>query len=149
MAIEPTARQELNRRMEERRAKLGLRWRDVADAANVTTEGLRGVRTGPSSIPAFTRRAIERALQWPDYEVDRILDDTAAAPADDEIPPDYSAETRQRMITMTVKEALEFVKDEWVKRGDDAAKRAMREIIRVREEAGAIPIDAGASSNSE
>lgn len=78
--IDPAARATLNQRMEEARADLGLRWRDVAEAAGLTTEGLRGVRNGPSGVPAFTRRQIERALKWPTGEVDRILDDSESAP---------------------------------------------------------------------
>jgi hypothetical protein len=87
MAIDPAARQELERRMEERRAYLGLRWREVADLAKLTTEGIRGVRKGPSEIPAYTRRAIERALEWERGEVDRILGQGVLAhdPSDEEI----------------------------------------------------------------
>lgn len=104
MAIEPSARQELNGRLEQRRAELGLRWREVADAAGITTEGLRGVRTGPSNIPAFTRRGIERAMRWPANEIDRILD--AATDASSNTGPQWSAEQRAKWRTMTAAEIV-------------------------------------------
>lgn len=101
--IDPAARATLDQRMEEARADLGLRWRDVADAAGITTEGLRGVRNGPSGIPAFTRRQIERALKWSHGEVDRILDAATTSPA---ATPQWSATQRAKWRTMTPAEII-------------------------------------------
>jgi hypothetical protein len=100
--IDPAARARLNEAMEERRADLGLRWREVAAAAgDISTEGLRNIRFGPSGIPPFRRRALERALRWPRYEVDRILGETA-------VPHEWSAEERLQMRSMSLDEAIEF-----------------------------------------
>lgn len=121
MALDPAARAALERRMEERRADLGLRWKDVADAMGITVEGIRGIRKGPSGIPAFTRRALERALRWPTGEVDRILGDTEA-PLPSEVPArkEWSAEQRARWKTMS---GVEIV-DEARRIGENEARRS-------------------------
>lgn len=103
--IDPEARARLNQAMEERRADLGLKWREVAAAAgDISTEGLRNIRSGPSGIPPFRRRAVERALQWPRYEVDRILGDA-------EVPHEWSADQRAQMRAMSFDEAIAFGKN--------------------------------------
>lgn len=103
--IDPAARAELNRRMEERREELGLRWREVAEiAGGITVEGIRGVRVGPTKIPAVTRRKLERALQWPSGEIDRILDSATGASPD--AKPQWSAEQRAKWRTMTAAEIV-------------------------------------------
>lgn len=107
MALDPAARAELERRMEERRAHLGLRWSDVGDAMNMTVEGIRGIRKGPSGIPAFTRRALERALKWPTGEVDRILGDEPPMPSQVPAPKEWSAEQRAQWRRMSIDEIIE------------------------------------------
>jgi hypothetical protein len=86
MAIDDSARQRLDKRMEERRVELGLRWRQIADEIGLSVETLRATRKGKADISPFTRRAIERGLKWPPDEVDRIIEgDEWPAPTDDEI----------------------------------------------------------------
>ncbi|ANN16195.1 hypothetical protein SD37_11465 [Amycolatopsis orientalis] len=103
--IDPAARAELNRRMEERREELGLRWREVAEiAGGITVEGIRGVRVGPTKIPAVPRRKLERALQWPSGEIDRILDSSAESSSGTR--PEWSAAQRAKWRTMTPAEIV-------------------------------------------
>jgi hypothetical protein len=103
--IDPAVRAELNRRMEERRTQLGLRWRQVAEiAGDITVEGIRGVRVGPTSIPPLTRRKLERALQWPEGEFDRILNAGASPPPAS--LAEWSPEQRARWRTMTAAEIV-------------------------------------------
>jgi hypothetical protein len=59
--------------MDERRADLGLRWLDVAEAAGLTTEGLRGIRYGTGEIRSLTKRGLEDALKWARGSVNEIL----------------------------------------------------------------------------
>lgn len=77
MTIDEESRARLRQRMEERRLHLGLRWRDLA-APGLSIETLRETRNGKRDVSVFTRRKIERALQWPIGEVDRILEDAEA-----------------------------------------------------------------------
>lgn len=126
--IDPAARTELNRRMEERRAELGLRWREVAEiAGGITVEGIRGVRVGPSSIPPVTRRKLERALQWPPDEIDRILDSSASTPS--------AQLTDEEMISMNGRQlARHYIKlVETI--GPDEAEDRMVYILTVRRNA--------------
>ncbi|MCA1570808.1 MAG: helix-turn-helix transcriptional regulator [Chloroflexi bacterium] len=58
------ARERLADLMEERRVELGLRWVDVAEAAGITAETLRQVRSGHADIRPLTARAIEQGLRW-------------------------------------------------------------------------------------
>lgn len=107
----------------------------------------RGKFAGPK-----TYDALERKLHFPDGSFQAYLDggpkpvatppkSVIAPPANDDPPREYSPEMRQRMITMNRDEALEFIKHEWISRGEEAALRAMAEIVRVREEARAVPLD--------
>lgn len=59
--------------MDDRRADLRLRWKDVAARAGLTTEGLLGVRKGTGEIRPLTKRGIEDALDWEAGSIDAIL----------------------------------------------------------------------------
>ncbi len=80
----PRAR--LARLMEERRAQLGMFWRDVAEAAGLTTEGLRGVREGSKEIRPTTKAGIARALQWTYDSIDAILSGGDPTPVSEPTP---------------------------------------------------------------
>lgn len=73
MAPPEDHRRRLARLMEDRRAQLGLFWRDVAETAGLTTEGLRGMREGSKDIRPTTKAGVERALRWAYGSVDAIL----------------------------------------------------------------------------
>jgi hypothetical protein len=128
VAIDADARARLEKRMEDRKDELGLSWRQVAERAGITYEGLRGARKGPSEIPSLTRRKIERALKWPDREIDRILEpDAATIPR--EWTPDELEQLRRWTLDELIEEGRRKIKThgerhatEWLK--DAAAKKA-------------------------
>jgi len=62
----------LDKAMEDRRLSLGLEWRDVAEAANVSYETLRALRRNRQSS-SLTKRRTEDALQWAPGSIDAIL----------------------------------------------------------------------------
>lgn len=59
-----TRRERLAELMENRRLDLKLTWREVAEAAGITTETLRQVRYGTAQIQKLTQRRVEGALAW-------------------------------------------------------------------------------------
>lgn len=71
--ISDEKRRELEKAMEERRDLLGKRWRAVAADGGISYETVRAVRKGTGDIPAPTRRALERGLNWPVGHIDEIL----------------------------------------------------------------------------
>lgn len=81
-APDQQARRRLDRLMDQRRAELRMRWKDVAARAGLTTEGLGGVRKGTGGIRALTKRGIEDALHWAPGSVERILEGGDPLPAD-------------------------------------------------------------------
>lgn len=71
----PQSRARLAKLLDERRAELRLRWRDVAEQAGITVEGLRTLRIGTGRIRSTTKRGLEDALRWRPGSIDRILAD--------------------------------------------------------------------------
>lgn len=67
--------------MEERRVELGLRWTDVAERAEMSTEGLRAIRAGETNPLPLTRASIEGALEWERGSVNAILHGEDPLPA--------------------------------------------------------------------
>jgi transcriptional regulator with XRE-family HTH domain len=63
----------LNVAMEERRLELGLSWKQVAGAADISEATLRAIRNGANEPSALTARGIERALGWAAGGVERVL----------------------------------------------------------------------------
>jgi hypothetical protein len=82
MAARPAERDRLAALMEDRRLELGLTWKEVADAGELSYEVIRAVRNGSSTIRQLTKRGITKALLWTPDSVDRILDgrDPMASP---------------------------------------------------------------------
>ena len=70
--------------MEDRRAQLGLFWRDVAETAGLTTEGLRGMREGSKDIRPTTKTGVERALRWAYGSIEAVLSGGDPTPLADE-----------------------------------------------------------------
>ena len=74
MPARPPARQRLADLMESRRLELGLRWREVAEAGNISYEVIRAVRNGNGQIRPLSQHGIETGLHWSAGSVQRILD---------------------------------------------------------------------------
>lgn len=73
----------IGRRIDARRAELGLKLKELAKASGVSVEQLRAIRYGENRPRALTAAALERALQWAPGSVDAILDrDADPLPAD-------------------------------------------------------------------
>jgi hypothetical protein len=54
----------LGERIDKRRADLGLKLKDVADAAGLSIEVLRAIRYGENKSRGITLGAVDRALRW-------------------------------------------------------------------------------------
>jgi len=61
--------------MERRRLDLGLTWREVAEAGNISYEVIRAIRNGNGQIRPLSGRGIEVGLKWEAGSVQAILDD--------------------------------------------------------------------------
>lgn len=66
-------RRRLTQLIEQRAGELGLDWNGVAELADLTKEGLRGVRFGNGRMRIKTKGGIERALRWSTGSVNAIL----------------------------------------------------------------------------
>jgi transcriptional regulator with XRE-family HTH domain len=61
--------------MAQRREERGLRWKDVAEIAGVTTETLRQIRNGGGeTIRPLTRTGLEKAMLWASGSVQAVLE---------------------------------------------------------------------------
>jgi hypothetical protein len=76
--------------MEERQDELGKTWRQIATDGGISYETVRAVRKGKGAgpIPAPTRRALERGLEWPVRYVDEILAGGVSAGEETKAEPD-------------------------------------------------------------
>ncbi|MFG2516005.1 hypothetical protein [Streptomyces sp. NPDC048584] len=102
--------------MNRRRLDLGMTWRQVAAAANISYETLRAVRKGDTAGGELTLSSIERALRWAPGAFAAIdagsepRTDTSAPDADQgghtrELPPlEQELELAQRLLAGTVRE---------------------------------------------
>lgn len=112
--MEPFER--LDEAMSERRLRLRMNWRQVAEAAGISYTALRAIRRGDYRPTELTARAIEEALQWGHGSVAAIMGGgdprEAAASADmagqaeREERPDLPQELAlaQRLLAATVRE---------------------------------------------
>jgi hypothetical protein len=82
------ARQQLAEEMDRRRAKLRLRWRQVAERAKLDESTLRRVRAGQLALTTYVKEGIEQALEWKEGSVDAILANKEPTPID---PPPPAA----------------------------------------------------------
>lgn len=73
----------LARLLDNRRLELGLKWEEVATAANIKPPTLRAIRNGTNSPSPLTRRGLERALHWPAGTIDAVLEGAEAPSAMD------------------------------------------------------------------
>ncbi len=80
MPARPAARQRLADLMERRRLDLGLTWREVAEAGNISYEVIRAIRHGNGQIRPLSKRGIEVGLHWESGSVQAILDDSDPVP---------------------------------------------------------------------
>jgi len=81
MPARPAARQRLADLMERRRLDLGLTWREVAEAGNISYEVIRAIRNRNGQIRPLSKRGIEAGLRWVPGSVQSILDGGDPAPA--------------------------------------------------------------------
>jgi len=81
MPARPAARQRLADLMEHRRLDLGLTWREVAEAGNISYEVIRAIRNRNGQIRPLSKRGIEVGLRWVPGSVQSILDGGDPAPA--------------------------------------------------------------------
>lgn len=79
------ARKRLAEKMDQRRARLRLRWRQVAERAKVDESTLRRVRHDQLALTTYVKEGIEQALDWQEGSVDAILAGTEPTPS--EPPP--------------------------------------------------------------
>ena len=113
MPIKPDSRRRLAELMDERRAELRLRWRDVADLGGVSYEVLRAVRHGTGEIRRLTQRGIEDGLKWAPGSVQDILDGGEPRPAEPvgSVPglPPMTDEERRKVLAATAEEWRTFL----------------------------------------
>ena len=74
MPARPPSRQRLADLMERRRLDLGLTWREVAEAGNISYEVIRAIRNGNSQIRPLSQHGIEVGLRWAGGSVQSVLD---------------------------------------------------------------------------
>jgi hypothetical protein len=100
MPISDTARERLDRLMNDRRLELNLTWRDVAARAGLSYEALRSLRTGTGGVRDLTAVQIARALDWAPRSVLDILKggDPVPAESQSQIPADAPLCTYEREI---------------------------------------------------
>jgi len=87
MPARPAARQRLADLMERRRLDLGLTWREVAEAGNISYEVIRAIRHGNGQIRPLSKRGIEVGLHWESGSVQDVLDDRDPTPIPAEPAP--------------------------------------------------------------
>lgn len=139
MAISPEARKRLDDAMDARRVVLGLTWRQVAATGAISYETLRAARRGAGDIPALTRAAIERGLQWAPGSVASVLAGGSASPLGREPDQADVEEASADILAASPEDFVRIFRDfEAVYRqaGDRAgADRWLKNAITAREEA--------------
>jgi DNA-binding XRE family transcriptional regulator len=78
----PQPPERLDSVMNERRLKLRMNWREVAQAADISYEALRAIRKGNYRPTELTARALDEALQWTPGSVHAVLDDGEPMPVE-------------------------------------------------------------------
>lgn len=68
----------LNKAMTARRLDLGVTWKDIAAAAQMSDVAVRSIRRGDYRPKDITARRLDEALKWPHGTVEAILDGTLA-----------------------------------------------------------------------
>ncbi|MGH3295743.1 MAG: helix-turn-helix domain-containing protein [Trebonia sp.] len=77
----------LGERIEKRRADLGMKLAEVADAAGLSIEVLRALRYGENEPRIITLAAIDRALQWKPGSAAAFTADGTEPVAAEALPP--------------------------------------------------------------
>lgn len=80
------ARKRLAERMDQRRARLRLRWRKVAELAKLDESTLRRIRNDQLALTTYTKEGIEQALDWKEGSVDAILANEEPTLKDPQVP---------------------------------------------------------------
>lgn len=71
--MDDNAHDRLEAAMEERRVQLRMSWRDLANKAELSYEGLRAIRRGERNPNPVTRSRLDDALGWQAGSVARVL----------------------------------------------------------------------------
>ncbi|MDX3033010.1 helix-turn-helix domain-containing protein [Streptomyces scabiei] len=108
----PQPHERLDLAMNERRLKLRMSWREVAQAAGISYEALRAIRKGNYRPTELTARALDEALQWMPGSVHAVLDGgepmTVEAQATAEQEADQRADAGATAGTPTLDQELEL-----------------------------------------
>lgn len=93
----PARAERLNKAMERRRVELDMSWREFASRANLSYEGLRGIRRGDRRPSTRAARRLEDVLQWKHGSIDAILAGGDPTPVDTPVNSEAAYdEPRQR-----------------------------------------------------
>lgn len=147
-----TLRGEVGRKIKYERRRLGFRSQEAFAAAIGKHETSVGnAERGSDRVGDGVYNAIEVGLGWPLGSIEAYLAGKGEPPwtlaersteTKSPLPPyEWSAQARQRVISMSVDEVLLLIQHEKLAHGEEAAERILREIVRVREEARAIRLD--------
>lgn len=133
MVIDSAARQRLDDAMNDRRLELGMTWRQVARAGDISYEALRTARRGDANIPPMTQRSIERGLQWAAGSVRAVLDDGDPTPLG---PPSAAevAEGQMQILTASPQQLVEMRNIVEEVLGREEADEFMTRAIQMRED---------------
>lgn len=145
-----TRRKEVGKEIKRARRALRIKSQGaLAQEIGVHESSVANAEIGSDRIGESVYEAIERRLHWP---IGSSLEYIAAGgqppwqratadytPASDDEPPyEWTAESRQRLIAMSLQEVLQAIDHVRLVKGDEEAERASRAIMRLREEATAI-----------
>jgi transcriptional regulator with XRE-family HTH domain len=137
----------------DRRLELGLSWKEVAQAADISEATLRAIRNGANEPSALTARGIERALGWTAGSVERVLDGgapgtapggpTRPSPKSDALerflarPVPTDEELRRSALQPETIEALLAMRrriERWAEDGDETQIRRANRVIEAMDE---------------
>lgn len=158
------ARQNLTDDLAAERARRGLTWVEVARALGMSAQNLARIRAGEISVSPGAGRAIERFLRWKPGSVAARLEGGQPEPVEPVDPittanpvvpgcpasaeaaggrHEWSAESRHRILAMSVEDILDFGRQIRATGGDRAAILWLREATRIKAEAPAIRVQLG------
>lgn len=89
--MDETPHKRLDRIMNDRRLKLDLDWKQVAEQAGISVQTIDAIRKGRNRPTERTWRNVCRALQWKSIRFEDVLAGGAPTPIDDGHQPDLHA----------------------------------------------------------
>lgn len=97
-----------------------MTWNQVADAAEITPEGLRAIRRGDRSPNPLTRARLEQALRWDTGSIDALMSGGAAVPIEPPAARESPAETDPRTPREIRQEKIALAQQLLAEAGRDA-----------------------------